>query len=133
MGDNYTVAGSVDISPALTWGQMKDLSYIAQNGKRNQSLVFEVDSEKEHTDRGVLTVKSCQTLVPSGYSDGYYLVENLRDLIGLFPEHTFTGEFTVYPEHGLQAFPYKVVARGREAVKQVLEQVWVDSPEEGSA
>lgn len=133
MGDSYTVRGDVSISPELTWGQMKDLSYIAQNGKRNQSLVFAVDSKKEHTDRGVLTVKTCETLVASDYSDGYYLVENLRDLMNLFPDHTFTGEFTVYPERALEMFPYRVVARGREAVKQVLEQVWVDSTEEGSA
>lgn len=130
MGDTYNVQGDVTITPPLSWGQIKDLSYISKRGsKRNQSLSFELETVEKHTDEGVLSVRTATALVPSESSDGYYLLENLRDLMKLFPEHRFLGNFIVYPERGLATFPYRVKAEGSTAVRQKLDIHWVADPE----
>lgn len=131
MADSYNVKGEVTITPPLNWAQIRELSYISRRGgKCNQSIAFDLDIVKRQTDEGELQVRTAPCLVPIDNSSGHYILENLRDLMETFPAHAFHGEFTVYPEHGLETFPYRVVARGHEAARQKLPQdAWVDDPE----
>jgi len=128
MSDDSYTTGSIAILPPLTYKEMRDSDFIAENGRRGQSVKFHVHVEKHETDTGENIVRTATEIVPvrDGHGVSYHLAENVREIMQAFPGHRFEGEFLTYPEPLMCQFPSRVLVGGASVVEQTAEPVWSD-------
>lgn len=125
---SYTTSfdGSIDITPPIPWGKIKDSPFLPVNakGREGRDLMFTLTQYERHTDEGVLLVTQADSLV-STWSDearGYSIVKHLQEVVDLFPDHEFTGRIDAQGEDAGDMWRLKVVER--QATKFEPKIVW---------
>jgi hypothetical protein len=125
MGYNTSVDGEIRIEPPLAWREFKDSPFAGHD----KDVTFSVEEETVATDDGPLIRKTAVALVPTWEDSykAYHLVEHVQEAIDAFPDRTFTGRLECEGEENTDI--WRVVVRGRRAVKVTPRIVWPD--EEG--
>lgn len=135
MPSSSLVSGSVSITPPLQYDQFKDSMFHEKPDERRRlgtSLCFRVERKETEVPTGVHIAITADRVIPTrdGIGSEGAILANLRAMMKAFPEHEFTGDFTVYPEPGYEALPYRIIARGRTATKQNAVVEWTDTAED---
>jgi Family of unknown function (DUF6205) len=134
MGYITHVMGEFEITPPLTWQELKDSEFAPHNLKSSYEpdLALRVAEDSVDTDEGPLLRRTATALVMRQI-DEYRergLVETVQRAIDSFPGHTFTGRLDCEGEENTDM--WRVVIRdGRRAVRVEPRIVWPD--EEGGA
>ena len=123
-GAHFT--GGVQISPPLTWSEVK-------NGKRQglQDLRMILDERTEDTATGQTRIILATALAPLDLRcyGGYSIAEELQSCIDAYPSHEFEGCIVATPEDpgGEQ---WRWLVRDRKVVRQVPLAGWRDAETE---
>jgi hypothetical protein len=115
--------GRIDITPPLTWAQIKN-----STADELRDLRLVTIEAAEDTPTGQIRVITGEAIVPSRTSPcgGHEIHSELQSVLDAFPDHEFTGAIEARPEdpHGT---PWRYVIRGRTVVRQEPAITWVDS------
>lgn len=127
---SYTtdIEGSVSINPPLPWSQIKDSPILPANAKAAgywpDAYLHVIETEVD-TDDGILTRRVADAIVASEYETcGRTLINDVQALIDANPDHEFTGMFECEGERRDDL--WRLVVRGRRAVKVTARIVWPD-------
>ncbi len=137
MGYTTHVTGEFAITPPLTWNEIKNSPFTTPSalGKlqrlyfasdHDYDLALRVDEETVETDEGTLIRRVSKTLVMREI-DEYRernLVEQVQEILNLFPGHTFTGRLECEGEENTDL--WRVIVRDGRAVKVEPRIVWPD-------
>jgi hypothetical protein len=118
--------GRIDITPPLTWAQIKNNT---ANGLQDLQLV--TTETIQDTPTGQIKVITGDAIIPlttSAYS-GYEIHVELQSMLDAFPGHEFTGTIGARPED-LHGDPWRYIIRDRTVIRQKPQTTWVDSDEQ---
>lgn len=131
------LSGCLSVTPAITWDQMRDSSYIshelhaAQGRNSSRHDMLRLDVRDELVDRGRFFVKVANTVsLSAGSSQGWgdevhQVVRAIRRIMDYFPENDFEGEFRVGSDEVIHR---RIVLHDRKIVVLDRQVVWAMSP-----
>jgi len=131
MGYITSARGQIDVTPPLTWGQIRQSDFLPHDlgGSQQLDVALVVEEASEDRDEGTLTVR-LGVGVEARYQEearNYYLVQHLQKLIDAFPGHEFSGRLECEGEDTGDLWRLEV--QGRKAVKVQPRIVWPDGSE----
>ena len=96
MSYSTSMTGRVEITPPLTWFEIKDSKHYSPAGETpsfDTDLVFEIETEERQMPEGILTIERAVAVVPGDYeTTGRTAQAELVELIEVFGHaHTFSG------------------------------------------
>lgn len=135
MSYDYRVEGELTITPPLEWGQLKESTFFAEgtHAHRHPSnapdVKFLVEEDEEETSQGFYLKRYAAHVVP--YREEPYrcrtILDDIRSLIGDFPENEFRGIFILTGEYVGDLRRILVDERGVREEKAKL--IWPDGSE----
>lgn len=99
MSTRITVRGEFRIEPPLKWVEIKDSPFfVNQPGPDDPDIVFKVATSNTETDDGVVTVITCDRVVPLTQSayDPVNLAGCVSELCDDLKNHSIAGEMILY-------------------------------------
>ena len=131
MGYTTTVNGEIDITPPLSWQEIKASPFAPNDTHGDYNVRLRIDETSIDTDDGTLLRRSAPALVPAWEEafKAYHLVEHVQTAIDAFPGHLFSGRLECEGEDTGDL--WRVVVRDGRAVKVEPRIVWPDEPEVG--
>ena len=132
MGYTTTVDGEIDITPPLSWQEIKTSPFAPNDTTHGDFNVrLRIDETSIDTEDGALLRRCAPALVPAWEEAfrAYNLVEHVQAAIDAFPGHVFSGRLECEGENAGDL--WRVVVRDGRAVKVQPRIVWPDEPEVG--
>ncbi|MFF0790412.1 DUF6205 family protein [Streptomyces spiralis] len=136
---SYTthVRGEFAIEPPLTWNEIKNSPFttpmalgkavrLYMSSTHDYDLTLRVNEETVETDEGTLIHRTAAALVMREI-DEYRernLVEQVQEIVNLFPGHTFTGRLECEGEENTDI--WRVIVRDGRALRIEPRIVWPD-------
>jgi hypothetical protein len=119
--------GHIDITPPLTWVQIRN----TQAGPLNDLRIRTTETVAD-TPTGTVTTVTGEAIVPLteyGAYGGYHIHTELQAIIDGFPKHQFAGAIEAHPQDP-GGDPWRYIVRDRTVVRQVPQTTWIDSKEQ---
>jgi hypothetical protein len=132
MGYYTSVTGQIDISPPLTWNEIKDSPFLPESVARLEwrDVMLNVEVDINETDEGTLTRRYANAVVPSTDDSfkAYDIEDHLAELVRLHGDgRTFTGRLEGHGEETSDM--WRLCIRDGKVAKDVPRIVWPDGDE----
>ncbi len=124
MGYYTRFTEEIEITPPLTWKQIKNSPFLIEKGYGSRDIKFRLESSRVETDYGWTMRTDAVAVIPVTEEEmkGYDIEKHLQELIDAFPEHTFSGFFECKGEETGDLWRLKV--KDGKAVRVEPSIVW---------
>lgn len=132
MSNPIWIHGRIDISPPLSWGQIKDSPYLKSNARKQgkwPDAIFDVVEVVYDTADGSLTKRDAIAIIPDEDADtsARTLLNDVEAIVTAYPKHTFTGYLQCEGEENEDI--WRVVIRNGHAKRVDAMIVWPEDSE----